>query len=138
MGIDNPKVAVMAAAEHLNPKLIESVDGAELKRLNEAGEITGCIVEGPISYDLAIDKEAVAIKRYHSPVAADADLMVVPNLVAGNLMIKALMFSAGAKFAGFIVGARVPIVVTSRSSPAADKHASIVLAAAACPEFSNA
>lgn len=138
MEIDNPKVAVMASAEHINPKLIESVDAAELKRLNQLGEITGCIVEGPISYDLAIDREAVAIKRYRSPVAADADLMVVPNLVAGNLLVKALMFSAGAKFAGFIVGAKVPVVVTSRSSPAADKHMSIVLAAAACPEFADA
>ncbi len=133
MGIDHPKVAVMAAAEEINPKLAESVDGAELKRLNQAGEIDGCTVEGPISYDLAIDREAVAIKRYHSPVAADADLMLVPNLVAGNLMIKALMFSAGAKFAGIIVGAKVPIVVASRSSPAADKHRSILLAAA-CSE----
>ena len=138
MGIGNPKVAVMAAAEQVNPKLIESVDAAALKRLNQAGEITGCIVEGPISYDLAIDRQAVAIKRYRSPVAADADLMVVPNLVAGNLMIKALMFSAGAGFAGFIVGAKVPVVVTSRSSPAADKHMSIVLAAAACSEFADA
>jgi len=138
MGIDNPKVAVMASAEHINPKLIESVDAADLKRLNQTGEIAGCIVEGPISYDLAIDREAVAIKRYRSPVAADSDLMVVPNLVAGNLMVKALMFSAGAKFAGFIVGAKVPVIVTSRSSPAADKHMSIVLAAAACPEFADA
>ncbi len=138
MGIANPKVAVMASAEHINPKLIESVDAAELKRLNQLGDITGCIVEGPISYDLAIDRQAVAIKLYRIPVAADADLMVVPNLVAGNLMDKALMFSAGAKFAGFIVGAKVPVVVTSRSSPAADKHMSIVLAAAACPEFADA
>ncbi|MDR3539167.1 MAG: bifunctional enoyl-CoA hydratase/phosphate acetyltransferase [Acetobacteraceae bacterium] len=138
MGIDNPKVAVMASAEQINPKLIESVDAAELKRLNQAGEITGCIVEGPISYDLAIDREAVAIKRYRSPVAADADLMVVPNLVAGNLLVKALIFSARAKFAGFIVGAKVPIVVTSRSSPTTDKYMSMVLAAAACPEFADA
>jgi phosphate butyryltransferase len=134
IGIANPKVAVMAAAEQLNPKLVESVDAAELKRLNQVGEITGCVIEGPISYDLAIDREAVAIKRYESPVAADADLMVVPNLVSGNLMIKALMVSAGAKFAGCIVGAKVPIVVTSRAAPAADKHISIMVAAAACPE----
>jgi phosphate butyryltransferase len=138
MGIDTPKVAVMAAAEEVNPRLIESVDAAELKRLNAAGEIAGCIVEGPISYDLAIDAEAVAIKRYRSPVAGDADLLLVPNLVAGNLLVKALIFSARAQFAGFIVGARVPIVLTSRSSPATDKHMSIVLAAAACREFADA
>ncbi len=137
MGLEQPKVAVMAAAEEVNPKLSESVDAAELKRLNREGAITGCTVEGPISYDLAIDREAVAIKRYHSPVAADTDLMLVPNLVAGNLMIKALMFSAGAKFAGIIVGAKVPIVVASRSSPAGDKHRSILLAAA-CSEMAHA
>ena len=138
MGIDTPKVAVMASAEQLNPKLSESVDAAELKRLNQAGEIGGCIVEGPISYDLAIDREAVAIKQYKSPVAADADLMIVPSLVAGNLLVKALIFSAGARLAGIIVGAKVPIVVTSRSSPATDKHMSIVLAAAACPDCADA
>lgn len=136
IGIANPKVAVMAAAEEVNPKLVESVEAAELKRRNQAGEIRGCILEGPISYDLAIDRDAAAIKRYHSPVAGDVDLMLVPNLVAGNLMIKALMFSAKAKFAGVVVGARVPVVVASRSSPAADKYRSILLAAA-CSECAH-
>ncbi len=132
MGIDKPKVAVMAAAEEVNPKLSESVDAYELKQLNLAGEITGCVVEGPLSYDLAIDKEAVAIKRFNSEVAGDTDLMLVPNLVAGNLLIKALTFSGGAKAAGFIVGAKVPVVLTSRSSTVEDKYMSVVLAAAAC------
>ena len=138
MGIERPKVAVMAAAEHLNPKLSESVDAAEFKRLWLAGELAGCILEGPISYDLAIDRAAAAIKQYDSPVAGDADLMLVPTLVAGNLMVKALIFSAGAGFGGIIVGAKVPVVVTSRSAPASDRHLSIVLAAAACRESVDA
>lgn len=132
MGIEQPKVAVMAAAEELNPKLAESVEAHELKLMNQSGELTGCIVEGPISYDLAVDKEAASIKRYNSPVAGEADLMVPPNLTAGNLMIKALAFSARAKLAGFIVGAKVPVVLTSRSSTTEDKYLSVVLAAAAC------
>ena len=132
MGIEKPKVAVMAAAEEINPKLAESVEANELKQMNLAGEIVDCIIEGPISYDLAMDKEAVAIKRFNSEVAGDTDLMVMPNLSAGNLMLKALVFSGGAKSAGIIVGAKVPVVLTSRSSTTQDKYMSVVLAAAAC------
>jgi phosphate butyryltransferase len=138
IGIRRPKVAVMAAAEEVNPKHVDSVEAAELKRRHLAGRLPGCILEGPISYDLAIDREAVAAKRYASPVAADADLLVVPGLTAGNLLVKALMFSAGAEFAGFVVGARVPVVMTSRSSSARDKRMSIVLAAAAAREPAHA
>lgn len=128
MGIEEPKVAVMAAAEEVNPKLAESVEAAALKKMS----LKGCIVEGPISYDLAINEEAAQIKRFFSPVAGQADLLVPPNLTAGNLMIKALAYSAGAKLAGFIVGAKVPVVLTSRSSTTEDKYLSVVLAAAAC------
>ncbi len=132
MGIEEPKVAAMAAAEEVNPKLVESVEAAALKTMNQSGDLKGCIVEGPISYDLAINAEAAQIKRYFSPVAGNADLLVPPNLTAGNLMIKALLYSAGAKLAGFIVGAKVPVVLTSRSSTTEDKYLSVVLAAAAC------
>ncbi|TBW38994.1 bifunctional enoyl-CoA hydratase/phosphate acetyltransferase [Siculibacillus lacustris] len=135
MGVVRPKVAVMAAAEELNPKHLDSLDAAELKRRSLAGDLPGCLVEGPISYDLAIDREAVTLKRYASPVAGDADLLVVPGLTAGNLLVKALMFSAGAKFAGLVLGAKVPVVMTSRSSTALDKQMSIVLAAAATREL---
>lgn len=132
MGIEQPKVAVMAAAEEVNPKLIESVEANELKLMNQSGMLAGCIVEGPVSYDLAIDKKSAETKGYKSPVAGDADLMIVPNITAGNLMLKALVFSGGAKSAGFVVGAKVPIVLTSRSSTTEDKYLSIVLAASAC------
>ena len=132
MGIDQPKVAVMSAAEEVNPKLPESADALELKMMNRRGELIDCLVEGPISYDLAMSAEAAAVKRYESPVAGDADLMVVPNITAGNLMLKALVFSGGAKSAGFVVGAKVPIVLTSRASSTEDKYMSVVLAASAC------
>jgi phosphate butyryltransferase len=130
MGIKNPKVAVLAAVEVANPKMPEAVDGAALKQMNLDGEIEGCIVEGPISYDLAMSSESAEIKGYDSPIAGDADILVVPNITVGNILGKALVVSAGAKMAGFVVGAKVPIVLTSRGSSSEDKYLSLVLSAA--------
>jgi len=129
MGIRLPKTAVLAAVEEVNPKMPETVDAYELKKMNEAGEIKDCIVEGPISYDLAIDKEAAVIKGYDSPVAGDADLLVAPNITAGNLLGKSLVYSGNSKLASFVTGAKVPIVLTSRSSSTEDKYLSLVVAA---------
>lgn len=129
LGIEEPKVAVLAAVEKVNPKMPESVDGAELKRMNQEGEITGCVVEGPISFDLAVKKGAAAIKGYESPVAGDADLLVVPDITAGNILCKCMTDYAGAMTAGTILGAKVPVIVTSRSAEATDKYYSIALAA---------
>lgn len=131
MGYENPKVAVLAAVEKVNPKMPESVDAGLLKEMNKNGEIKNCIVEGPISYDLTMSKESAEIKGYSSPVVGDADILVVPNITAGNILGKALVYSAGAKMAGFIVGAKVPIVLTSRGSTAEEKYLSLVLSAAA-------
>ncbi|WP_434576935.1 bifunctional enoyl-CoA hydratase/phosphate acetyltransferase [Thermoanaerobacterium thermosaccharolyticum] len=131
LGYENPKVAVLAAVEKVNPKMPESVDAALLKEMNKNGEIKNCIVEGPISYDLTMSKESAEIKGYSSPVVGDADVLVVPNITAGNILGKALVYSAGAKMAGFIVGAQVPIVLTSRGSTAEEKYLSLVLSAAA-------
>ena len=88
-------------------------------------------MEGPISYDCAVSKEIADFKGYHSPVAGDADVLVAPNIHADNIMGKMLTVTAGAKMAGFIVGAKCPIVLTSRGSSALEKYLSIVLAAAA-------
>ena len=129
IGIEEPKVAVLAAVEKVNPKMPESVDGAELKKMNENGEITGCIVEGPISFDLAVKQGAAAIKGYESPVAGDADLLVVPDIACGNILVKCMTDYAGALTAGTILGAKVPVIVTSRSAEATDKYYSIALAA---------
>lgn len=131
MGMEKPKVALLAAVEKMNPKMPETVDADELKKLYLSGFFKNCLIEGPISYDLAIHSESAQIKGYDSPVAGDADLLVVPNITAGNLMGKALVFSAGAKMAGFIVGAKVPIILTSRASSTQDKYLSIVLSALA-------
>jgi len=125
-----PKVAVLAAVESVNEKMPETMDAAELKRMNQSGDITGCLVEGPISYDLAMNKDSAAAKGYESPVSGEADILLVPNITAGNILGKALVFSAGAKMAGFIVGAKVPIVLTSRGASAEEKYLSLVISAA--------
>lgn len=135
LGVDEPKVAVLAAVEKVNPKMPESVDGAELKKMNQEGEITNCIVEGPISFDLAIKQGAAAIKGYESPVAGDADILVVPDIAAGNILVKCMTDYAGAMTAGTILGAKVPVIVTSRSAEASDKYYSIALAAYAAASY---
>ena len=131
MGYRQPNAAVMAAVETVDPRLRDTVDATQLKRLNQEGIITDCVVEGPISYDLAMSRESARIKRYHSPVTGEVDVMLVPDMTAGNLMAKSLVYSGGAKMAGVIVGAAAPIVLTSRGSSADEKFYSLVLAASA-------
>ena len=131
MGITLPKVAVLASAETVNEKMPESVDAAALKRMNEQGEITGCVVEGPISYDLAVCRESAETKGYESPVAGDADLLVCPNIVTANVLIKCLRHSAEALTAGIVIGGRVPVVLNSRAASAEDKYRTMILAASA-------
>ena len=131
LGYENPKVAVLAAVETVNPKMQESVDADMLKKMNIKGEIKNCIVEGPISYDLTMSKESASIKGFVSPVTGEADIIVVPNITVGNILGKSLVYSAGAKMAGFIVGAKVPIVLTSRGSTSKEKYLSLALSASA-------
>ncbi|MDD6160913.1 MAG: phosphate acyltransferase [Oscillospiraceae bacterium] len=129
LGVECPKVAVLAAVEKVNPKMPETVDGDALKQMQQRGELGHCLVEGPISYDLCMDAEAAAIKGYESPVAGDPDILLVPDIVAGNLLSKALTCTGGAKTCGMVSGAMVPIVITSRSATAEDKYMSIILSA---------
>ena len=129
LGLALPKVAVLAAVEKVNPKMPETIDADALKQMYIKNEITGCIIDGPISFDLATSITAARMKRYESPVAGDADLLIVPDLVSGNVLAKALTGMAGALTAGVVLGAKVPIVLTSRSAEATDKYYSIALAA---------
>jgi len=131
MGYDCPKVGVLACVEKVNPKMPETVEAAQLAEMNKEGLIPDCIVEGPISYDCAIDKEIADYKGYQSQIAGDVDVLVVPNIHAGNIAGKMLICTCKAKMAGFIVGAKCPIVLTSRGSSAEEKYHSIVLSAAA-------
>jgi len=131
IGYDKPKVAVLAAVEYVNPKMPETLDADALAKMNQNGEIENCIVEGPLSFDIAIDKEIAEIKGFNSEVAGDADILIAPNITAGNILGKSLVVAAKAKMAGFIVGAKVPIVLTSRGSSSEEKYLSIVISAAA-------
>lgn len=131
MGYECPKVGVLACVEKVNPKMPETLDGRALRDMNQNGEIPDCIVEGPISYDCALVKAVAELKEFNSPVAGDADVLVVPNIHVGNIAGKALTCTGGARMAGFIVGAKCPIVLTSRASSAEEKYLSIVVSAAA-------
>ncbi len=134
MGYSQPKVAALAVVETVNPKMQESVDAFRLKQMNQEGLLGHCLVEGPISYDLAMSKESARIKRYDSPITGEPDILLVPNITTGNLMAKALIYSGGAKMAGVIVGAQVPVVLTSRGSSAEEKYSSLVLAASSASQ----
>ncbi len=130
LGIENPKVAVLAAVEKVNPKQQATVDGAELKRRNQEGIISGCIVDGPLSYDIAMSKDAAKAKHVESEVAGDPDLILYPNIDVGNICGKALVFTGGAKSAAIMIGAKVPIINTSRALSVEGKLRAIALAIA--------
>ena len=125
LGIEEPKVAMLAAVEKRNEKMPETVDAAEIK---EEG-IPGAILEGPISYDLALDKEAARIKNYESPVAGDADILLVPDIVSGNIAAKSITVLGGGRTGGTVLGAMVPVMLVSRAATADDKYMSIVVSA---------
>lgn len=129
-GFEKPKVAVLAAVEKLNPKMPETVDADELKKMYLAGDLKDCIIEGPISYDLAMKPGAAEEKSYESPVAGDTDVLVVPNITVGNVLLKSLTCSAKAKGAGLVLGAKVPVILTSRSTGTDGKLRSVALACA--------
>ncbi len=128
IGVNCPKVAVLAAKEKVNPKMEATVHAKELADMNKNGEIKGCIVDGPFALDNAINKESAKIKGIDSIVAGDADILLAPNIESGNVLYKALTFLANAKSAGLIVGAKAPIVLTSRADNQEAKLNSIALA----------
>ena len=126
--IENPKVAVAAAVEYVNPKMEATVHAAEIKKMNVDGEIKGCIVDGPLAVDIAFNKDAAVHKGIKGEVAGDCDIVLMPDIEAGNMVYKTLNFIGGAKSASIITGASVPIVLTSRSDDDKTKLLSIALA----------
>lgn len=130
LGRDCPKVGVLACVEKVNPKMPETLEAEELARMNAAGEIKNCVINGPVSYDCAVSKEIADLKGYTGEISGDVDILVAPNIHAGNIMAKMLTCTCGAKMAGIVVGAACPIVLTSRGSSAEEKLLSIVLSAA--------
>src|ERR1700733_5173773 len=128
LGIDLPKVAVLAAVETVRTKMPASLDGAILAKMADRGQIVGGIVDGPLDLDAAVDAEAARIKHISSPVAGLADVLIVPNIEAGNMIYKNLAFMADAQTAGLVVGARVPVILTSRADTAAARRFSAAAA----------
>ncbi|NCC81689.1 MAG: bifunctional enoyl-CoA hydratase/phosphate acetyltransferase [Clostridia bacterium] len=128
MGVEVPKVAVLAAIEKVNPKMPETVEARALQEMNEKGIIKNSIVAGPLALDNAIFEKAAKIKSIDHPVAGHADILMVPNIEIGNILYKALAFCSGAKHAGVIVGGKKPVVLTSRSDNEFGKYNSIAFA----------
>lgn len=129
MGYEDPKVAALCAVEFVNPKMKESVEAAELQRMNREGIIKNCTVVGPVSYDVAMDAQIAHRKGFDCPHCGDFDVLLVPDMNCGNIMGKCLTVTAGAKMAGVVVGARVPIALTSRGSSTEERFNSIAIAA---------
>ena len=127
LDIEYPKVAVLASKEKVSPKMEATVHAKELADMNKRGEIIGCLVEGPFALDNAISKESAILKAIDSEVAGDADILIAPNIDAGNVLYKSLTFLANAKSAGLIVGTKAPIVLTSRADNDEAKLNSIAL-----------
>jgi phosphotransacetylase/acyl dehydratase len=128
VGIAEPKVAILSAVETVTPKIPSTIDAAALCKMADRGQIKGGLVDGPLAFDNAIDEEAAKTKGIVSPVAGKADILVVPNLEAGNMLAKQLTFMADAEAAGIVIGARVPIILTSRADSAHTRLASAALA----------
>jgi len=129
IGLSRPRVAILSANEQVNPKMPVTVEARQLKTMAEQGEIKGAYVDGPIALDVAISQEAADHKKINNPVAGRADLLVVSNIESGNLLGKAIMYFAGGKMAGLVLGAAKPIILTSRNETPYGKLASIALAA---------
>lgn len=128
LGIENPKVAAICAKEKVSSKMQATVDAQELVNMQNEGKITGCIIEGPYALDNAISKESAQIKGIDGKVAGDADILLMPNIEAGNVLYKSLTYFSDSENAGIILGAKAPIVLTSRADSDIAKLNSIALA----------
>lgn len=130
LGYSCPKAGILCAVETVSPHMPETADAAALKAEAADGLFGSCLVEGPISLDLATDRAAAEIKGYHSPVAGDADILLAPSIAAGNILGKSLYGLADGKMAGVVLGASVPIALNSRGAAPEEKYDSILLCAA--------
>lgn len=132
LGIECPKVAALSSVETINPNIPSTVHAACLSKMAERGQIRGAIVDGPLAFDNAISATAARDKGINSPVAGDVDIVVVPDLDAGNILSKNLEYLASAKMAGIVIGAAAPVVLTSRSDPPRARVYSLALASLLC------
>ena len=130
LGIDRPKVAVLSAVEVVNPAIESTVDAAALSKMAQRGQIVNCRVDGPLAMDNAINLDAALHKTIESEVAGDADILMVPNIESGNILVKTLSFLYKARSCSIFTGAKVPLVVTSRADDSIAKYFSIILSLA--------
>lgn len=128
LGIETPKVAILSAVETVTPKIKSTLDAAELCKMADRGQITGGVLDGPLAFDNAVSADAAKIKHIVSPVAGQADILLVPDIEAGNMLAKQLEYLADADGAGIVLGARVPIVLTSRADKTLSRMASCAVA----------
>jgi len=128
LGREKPRVAILAAVETVTSKMPATIDAAALCKMAERGQITGGVLDGPLSFDNAISKQAAETKGIHSEVAGDPDILLAPDLEAGNILAKQLTFLANADSAGLVLGARVPIILTSRADSVRSRIASCAVA----------
>jgi phosphate acetyltransferase len=128
LGVAVPKVAILSAVETVDAKILSTIDAAALCKMADRGQITGAILDGPLAFDTAINLEAAQVKGLISAVAGSADILVVPDLESGNMLAKQLEYLANAKAAGIVLGARVPIILTSRSDSTETRLASCAVA----------
>ncbi|MBK1714648.1 bifunctional enoyl-CoA hydratase/phosphate acetyltransferase [Rubrivivax gelatinosus] len=128
LGVATPKVAILSAVETLNPKIPSTLEAAVLCKMAERGQITGGVLDGPLALDNAISLDAARTKGIDSPVAGQADILMVPDLVTGNMLAKQLSFLAGADAAGIVLGAKVPVMLTSRAGSLRSRLASCAIA----------
>ena len=128
LGAAEPKVAILSAVETVNPRMPGTLEAAALCKMADRGQISGAVLDGPLAFDNAISRAAAAVKKIASRVAGDADILVAPDLEAGNMVAKQLSYLAGADSAGIVLGAKVPVILTSRADSVASRLASIALA----------
>ncbi|MFT4096313.1 MAG: bifunctional enoyl-CoA hydratase/phosphate acetyltransferase [Rhodoblastus sp.] len=128
LGAEKPKVAILSAVETVTPKIPSTMEAAALCKMADRGQIKGGLLDGPLAFDNAISRDAAATKGIVSEVAGDADILIVPDLVAGNILAKQLVFLAGAEDGGLVLGARCPVMLTSRADTPAARIASAALA----------
>jgi phosphate acetyltransferase len=129
LGLKVPKVAILSAVETITSRIPSTIDAAALCKMAERGQITGALLDGPLALDNAINHQAAVVKSINSSVAGDADILLVPTLEAGNMLVKELTFLANADAAGIVLGARVPIILTSRADSVRARLASCAVVA---------
>jgi phosphate butyryltransferase len=128
-GVPQPKVAILAASDTVHPKIPASIDALALSKMAEQGWVEGAVVDGPLGLELAISPRAAELEESESPIAGRADVLIVPNVEAGNIVAKGLLYFAHARMAGLVVGAKVPIVISSRADSAETRYLSLAMAA---------